>query len=107
MESTWERRDLPVLDAIVRYFDEEDSAVIPDVKQAQGIPSLPQTGLTGAGNSNVMGGHHQTIGDPNTAVLCARDVNRPGGPAETSREWNVLRCGGSYIYMTNPELAGT
>jgi hypothetical protein len=30
MESTWERRDLPVLDAIVRYFDEEDSAVIPD-----------------------------------------------------------------------------
>ena len=31
MESTWEQRDLPVLDAIVRYFDEEDSAVIPDV----------------------------------------------------------------------------
>jgi hypothetical protein len=31
MESTWEPRDLPVLDAIVRYFDEEDSAVIPDV----------------------------------------------------------------------------
>jgi hypothetical protein len=31
MESTWERRDLPVLDAAVRYFDEEDSAVIPDV----------------------------------------------------------------------------
>jgi hypothetical protein len=31
MESTWEQRDLRVLDAIVRYFDEEDSAVIPDV----------------------------------------------------------------------------
>jgi hypothetical protein len=31
MESTWEQRDLPVLEAIVRYFDEEDSAVIPDV----------------------------------------------------------------------------
>jgi hypothetical protein len=31
MESTWERRDLPVLDAVVHYFDEEDSAVIPDV----------------------------------------------------------------------------
>jgi hypothetical protein len=31
MESTWEQRDLPVLDAIVRYFDEDDSAVIPDV----------------------------------------------------------------------------
>ena len=30
MESTWEQRDLPVLDAIVNYFDEEDSAVIPD-----------------------------------------------------------------------------
>jgi hypothetical protein len=30
MESTWETRDLPVLDAIVRYFDEEDSAYIPD-----------------------------------------------------------------------------
>jgi hypothetical protein len=31
MESTWETRDLPVLDAIVRYFDEEDSSEIPDV----------------------------------------------------------------------------
>jgi hypothetical protein len=31
MESTWEQRDLPVLDAIVRYYDEDDSAVIPDV----------------------------------------------------------------------------
>ena len=31
MESTWEQRDLRVLDAIARYFDEEDSAVIPDV----------------------------------------------------------------------------
>ena len=30
MESTWEPRDLPVLDAIVRYFDEQDSAEIPD-----------------------------------------------------------------------------
>jgi hypothetical protein len=32
MESTWETRDLPVLDAIVRYYDEDDSAVIPDVQ---------------------------------------------------------------------------
>ena len=32
MESTWEQRDLPVLDAIVRYFDEDDSAEIPDVE---------------------------------------------------------------------------
>jgi hypothetical protein len=31
MESTWESRDLPVLDAIVRYFDEHDGAEIPDV----------------------------------------------------------------------------
>jgi hypothetical protein len=31
MESTWERRDLPVLDAVVRYFDEHDGAEIPDV----------------------------------------------------------------------------
>jgi hypothetical protein len=31
VESTWETRDLLVLDAIVRYFDEDDSAVIPDV----------------------------------------------------------------------------
>lgn len=31
MESTWERRDLPVLDAIVRYFDEHDGPEIPDV----------------------------------------------------------------------------
>jgi hypothetical protein len=30
MESTWERRDLPVLDAIVRYFDEHDGPEIPD-----------------------------------------------------------------------------
>jgi hypothetical protein len=32
MESTWERRDLLVLDAVVRYFDEQDSAEIPDVE---------------------------------------------------------------------------
>jgi hypothetical protein len=32
MESTWEPRDLPVLDAIVRYFDERDAADIPDVE---------------------------------------------------------------------------
>jgi hypothetical protein len=32
MESTWERRDLPVLDAIVRYFDEQDGPEIPDVE---------------------------------------------------------------------------
>jgi hypothetical protein len=32
MESTWERRDLPVLDAIVRYFDEHDGPEIPDVE---------------------------------------------------------------------------
>jgi len=31
MESTWESRDLPVLDAVVRYFDEHDGAEIPDV----------------------------------------------------------------------------
>ena len=31
MESTWESRDLPVLDAIVRYFDEHDGPEIPDV----------------------------------------------------------------------------
>ena len=32
MESTWERRDLPVLEAIVRYFDEHDGPEIPDVE---------------------------------------------------------------------------
>jgi hypothetical protein len=32
MESTWERRDLPVLDAVVRYFDQHDGAEIPDVE---------------------------------------------------------------------------
>ena len=32
MESTWERRDLPVLDAIVRYFDEHDGPEVPDVE---------------------------------------------------------------------------
>jgi hypothetical protein len=32
MESTWETRDLPVLDAIVRYFDEHDGPEIPDVE---------------------------------------------------------------------------
>jgi hypothetical protein len=31
MESTWERRDLPLLDAIVCYFDEHDGPEIPDV----------------------------------------------------------------------------
>jgi hypothetical protein len=31
MESTWETRDLPVLDAIVRSFDEHDGPEIPDV----------------------------------------------------------------------------
>jgi len=32
MDLTWERRDLPVLDAIVRYFDEHDGPEIPDVE---------------------------------------------------------------------------
>jgi hypothetical protein len=32
MESTWETRDLRVLDAVVRYFDEQDSAEIPDAE---------------------------------------------------------------------------
>jgi hypothetical protein len=32
MESTWEQRALPVLDAIVRYFDEHDGPEIPDVE---------------------------------------------------------------------------
>jgi hypothetical protein len=32
MESTWETRDLPVLDAIVRYFDQHDGPEIPDVE---------------------------------------------------------------------------
>ena len=32
MESTWETRDLRVLDAIVRYFDEQDGPEIPDVE---------------------------------------------------------------------------
>ena len=32
MESTWETRDLRVLDAVVRYFDEQDSAHIPDAE---------------------------------------------------------------------------
>jgi hypothetical protein len=32
MESTWETRDLPVLDAIVHYFDEHDGPEIPDVE---------------------------------------------------------------------------
>ncbi len=32
MESTWETRDLPVLDAIVRYYDEHDGPEIPDVE---------------------------------------------------------------------------
>jgi hypothetical protein len=30
MESTWEPRDLPILDAIVRYFDEHDDPHIPN-----------------------------------------------------------------------------
>jgi hypothetical protein len=32
VDSTWETRDRPVLDAIVRYYDEDDSAEIPDVE---------------------------------------------------------------------------
>jgi hypothetical protein len=32
VESTWETRDLPVLDAIVRYFDEDDGPEIPEVE---------------------------------------------------------------------------
>src|SRR5687768_4558085 len=32
MESTWEQRDLPVLDAVVRYYDEHDGPEIPDVE---------------------------------------------------------------------------
>jgi hypothetical protein len=32
VESTWETRDLPVLDAIVRYYDEQDGPEIPDVE---------------------------------------------------------------------------
>ena len=30
MEDTWYARDLPVLDAIVRYFDERDDSTIPN-----------------------------------------------------------------------------
>jgi hypothetical protein len=40
VESTWENRDLPVLDAIVRYFDEEDSAQIPDAKTFANITGM-------------------------------------------------------------------
>jgi hypothetical protein len=36
VESTWEGRDLPVLDAVVRLFD-EDVDVMPDVAQIAGI----------------------------------------------------------------------
>jgi hypothetical protein len=32
MDSTWEQRDLPVLDAIVRYFDEHEGPEIPDAQ---------------------------------------------------------------------------
>ena len=32
MESTWESRDLPVLEATVRYFEEEFDGVYPSVQ---------------------------------------------------------------------------
>ena len=36
MESTWERRDLPILDAVVRYLDEHVDGM-PDVAQIAAI----------------------------------------------------------------------
>jgi hypothetical protein len=39
MESTWERRDLPVLDAVVRHFDEHSEVTrltLPEVAQLAG-----------------------------------------------------------------------
>jgi hypothetical protein len=43
MESTWERRDLPVLDAVVRYFEERDAMDphIPNVRTFAEITGLP------------------------------------------------------------------
>jgi len=46
MKSTWEQRDLLVLDAIIRYFDERDSAVIPDVQTFAEITGM-DPGLVG------------------------------------------------------------
>jgi hypothetical protein len=43
MESTWERRDLPVLDAVVRYFDEHDGAEIPDVETFAKLTGMDPT----------------------------------------------------------------
>jgi hypothetical protein len=43
MESTWERRDLPVLDAVVRYFEERDpmDPHIPNVRTFAEITGFP------------------------------------------------------------------
>jgi hypothetical protein len=43
MESTWELRDLPVLDAVVRYFDEHDGAEIPDVETFAKLTGMDPT----------------------------------------------------------------
>jgi hypothetical protein len=43
MESTWESRDLPVLDAVVRYFDEHDGAEIPDVETFAKLTGIDPT----------------------------------------------------------------
>ena len=43
MESTWEARDLPVLDAIVRYFEEQGPFLRPnvgDIARATGIDGM-------------------------------------------------------------------
>jgi hypothetical protein len=41
VENTWTSRDLPVLDAIVRYFDEHDDA-IPEVTDLAAITGLDE-----------------------------------------------------------------
>ena len=63
------------------------SSIIPDTKQGQGIPSLPQTGLCGTSNSNVMGGHYAVLGNPNSPYVDgAYDAVLAGSQQKLERE---------------------
>jgi hypothetical protein len=53
MESTWESRDLPVLDAVVRYFDEHDGAEIPDVATFGKLTGMDPTQVARAVSQDV------------------------------------------------------
>jgi hypothetical protein len=72
LESTWESRDLPVLDAVVRYFEEHPPELIPQVFDIAEITGLDEMEAFRA---------LQDLSDTYVDL-------RPVGPA---RNWHIVR----------------